>query len=75
MRSTTEAFLARQQALIDIRERERAEAESQANRGEIKLKVDDEISRKLLIDDIQNLIWALRFESGPKAKGKIDNLA
>ncbi len=31
--------------------------------------------RKELLDDVQNLIWALRFESGPKPRGTIQNFS
>jgi len=41
----------------------------------INLSYSDQKIRDKLIDDVQNLIFALGFETGPKPRGRIDNFA
>jgi hypothetical protein len=47
------------------------------NTKSVRLTISEQDKKKHddLINDIQNLIWALGFETGPKPKGRIDNLA
>lgn len=42
---------------------------------QVKLDWKEEKSRERLIEDIQNLIYALGFEKGPQPKGRIDNFS
>ncbi|MBA2709631.1 MAG: hypothetical protein H0U57_03440 [Tatlockia sp.] len=43
--------------------------------SEPMLKHSEKLVRDWLINNIQDLIYALKFETGPKPKGKVDNLA
>ncbi len=61
----------REREVIRERERER-ERQIEENNKIVPLYGNENTAREMLLQDIQNLIWALRFEEGPVPRGTID---